>query len=87
MSPDGVHLNAEGHGLLARAILAEWGYDPDAKIDKKLLDVVGRRQTLMRDAWLSHIGHKRPGMKAGLPLKEAQAQAAQLEQKIRELTR
>ncbi len=85
MAPDGVHLNNEGHGLLARAILAAWGYDADKKLDPRLLEIVGRRQPLLRDAWLTHIGHKRPGTKQGVPLDEARAQAAELERKIQEL--
>lgn len=30
----------------------------------------------MGDAWLTAIGHKRPGMYDGLPLEEARAKAA-----------
>jgi hypothetical protein len=44
---------------------------------------VGKRQKLMLHAWLSHVGHQRPGIEAGLPLPEAEAQAAELRVEIR----
>src|SRR5690606_15025117 len=43
---------------------------------------VSQRGSLLHDAWLSHVGHDRPGVKAGLPLDEAQTKAAHLEQQI-----
>lgn len=85
LAPDGVHLNRAGHELLAGAILKAWGYDPQQQPDAKLLELAERRATLLRDAWLSHIGHQRPGMKAGLPLEQAERQAAELAATIGEL--
>lgn len=81
MSPDGVHVNPEGHRVLARAILGAWGVPPQ-KSDAELLQLVTRRQKLLHDAWLSHVGHKRPGVQPGVPLHKARAQAAELEQQI-----
>ncbi len=85
MSPDGVHVNNEGHVVLAKAILTaarvNFGGDPDSE----LLKLVDQKTRLLHDAWLSDVGHKRPGVKAGLPLKEAQKKAAELEVKIRQL--
>jgi len=43
---------------------------------------VTKRQSLLHDAWLGAIGHKRPGVKQGLPLEKAQAEAKQLAAKI-----
>jgi hypothetical protein len=37
------------------------------------------------DAWLAEIGHRRPGGTPGLPLPEAKAKAAQIEEQIRAL--
>ena len=85
MSPDGVHLNRQGHDVIAKAILTAWGYDGQAKIDGRLLKLVEQRELLLRDAWLSHIGHKRPGVKKGKPLKEARAEARKLDQQIEAL--
>jgi len=36
------------------------------------------RILLLRDAWLTHTGHTRPGLPTGLPLDEAQARASEL---------
>ena len=85
--PDGVHPNAEGHRILARTILDAWCIDQAKPVNDKLQQLVNQRQSLLHDAWLSHVGHKRPGTKAGLPLKEAQAKAAAIGEKIAVLTR
>ncbi|MFP6674443.1 MAG: SGNH/GDSL hydrolase family protein [Pirellulaceae bacterium] len=81
MSPDGVHVNHEGHTVLARAILDAWGY-PVREVPPDLLALVVERQKLMHDAWLSHVGHKRPGMKAGLPIDEARKRSQLIQQRI-----
>lgn len=78
MSGDGVHFNEVGHSIIARALLREWGFDPDAAVDPEVQKLVSQRQTLLRDAWLSHCGYIRPNTRAGLPLEEAQAKAAEL---------
>jgi len=87
MSPDGVHLNREGHRILAAAILKAWGYSDSIPQNKTLLGLVEQREVLLRDAWLTRVGHKRPGVKAGLPWDKARSQAAELEQKIQALIR
>lgn len=84
MSPDGVHVNDEGHRVLAAAILKALGYESTAP-NKLLLDLVEARQKLRHDAWLAHVGHKRPGVKAGLPVEQAEAKAAELDRQIAEL--
>ena len=81
MSPDGVHVNHEGHTVLAQAILDAWGY-PAREVPPDLLALVVERQKLMHDAWLSHVGHKRPGMKAGLPIDEARKRSQLIQQRI-----
>ena len=87
MSPDGVHLNREGHRILAAAILKAWGYSDSIPQNKTLMGLVEQREVLLRDAWLTRVGHKRPGVKAGLPWDKARLQAAALEQKINALVR
>jgi len=86
MSPDGVHVNHEGHRVLADAILTALGYEP-TEASKELLMLVGARQKILHDSWLSHVGHKRPAVKAGLPLEQAVAEAKELDRKIAELNR
>ncbi len=93
-SKDGVHPDALGHAVIARAILAAWGLRPDdgellahlaTHPDGELLTLVRTRRKLLMHAWLTATGHTRPGVPAGLPLAEANAQAAVIGQKIRTL--
>jgi len=54
---------------------------------EQLLKLIQQRQAIMKDAWLTATGHQRPGMSKGLPLPEAEAKAAELDRKIRELAK
>ena len=86
LSPDGIHPNALGHRLLGQTVAKACGLkhiEPSAE----LLKAVTQKTSLMHDAWLTHVGHERPGTKAGLPLKEANAQAAELEKIINQLVK
>lgn len=87
VSPDGIHPNAEGHRLLGETILKAWGLPNTVEPDAKLLGLVHKRTNLLHDAWLSAVGHKRPGVRAGLPLPEAQAKAAELDKQIDEMVK
>jgi len=81
VSPDGVHLNEEGHRVLANTILQAWGMGEPEPVPPRLLKLVAERQRLLHDAWLSHVGHKRPDVPPGLPLNEALQRAAEIEKK------
>ncbi len=81
MSPDGVHVNQEGHRVLAAAILDALGHAPPEP-SRELLKLVEQRQKLRHAAWLSHVGHLRPGVKPGLPIDQAEAQAAEIDEQI-----
>lgn len=87
VASDGVHMNAVGHRVMAKAILKAWGIsewmEPQAPLD----ELVRRKERLLHDSWLSDVGHKRPGVKPGLPLSEANLQATQLNQQIQVLVR
>lgn len=96
LAGDGVHPNDIGQWLIARPLLLHWGApaaeiadaaDGDAVIaaspnGKEILALVFQRQNILRDAWLSKAGHKRPGIKPGLPLEEAEAKAKEINAKI-----
>ena len=86
MSGDGVHFNEIGHEVLADAILKAWGETPIA-VPSKIAELAAERTTILRDAWLSHVGHERPGVKPGKPIAEAQARALELEQEMARLAR
>ncbi len=91
LARDGVHPGDFGHWLIAREILRHFGArdldDADSAAGMaaghphgpRILELVTRRQVLLRDAWLTATGHRRPGVRAGLPLAEAEAQARALE--------
>ena len=54
--------------------------------DTELMKLISRRQSLLHDAWLSEVGHQRPGVKPGLPIEQAKTEAADLEKRIDALT-
>jgi lysophospholipase L1-like esterase len=85
MSGDGVHLDEPGHRILANVILAAWGYQKTPERNADLLKLVHQRQNGLHAAWMSHVGHKRPGVKPGLPMEEALEVANEQNQRIVEL--
>ena len=97
-APDGVHLNETGHRLIARQILTAYGIEPEIMPElnpivrksssnsrQQLEDLVRDRQRLMKDAWLTEVGHKRPGMTKGVPIAEALQQAEEKNKALRSL--
>ncbi len=98
LAGDGVHMNATGHWLAAQQLLLAL-QAPPAEINKaksadellksyphglEILKLTQQRNHLLRDAWLSSTGHKRPGITAGLPLEEAEKKATELTTRIKE---
>ncbi len=95
--PDGVHPNEAGHWFIARQLIA-WAGDEKASaaatpaemlalydVPAAALPLVQKRVNLLRDAYVAAAGHKRPGVAAGLPVAEAEAQAARLTEQIHAL--
>lgn len=97
LAEDGVHPGEVGHWIMAKQVLLYLGEKqvakagtpksalPDRTSSEAVFKLVQQRQTLMKDAWLTATKHKRPEMKVGLPLEEAQKKAAEIEQEIRAL--
>lgn len=97
LSSDGVHPNEVGHWIMARQILLYLGCDEVAnapgaeqslsksKNGAEILKLVSERQNMLRDAWLTSTGHKRPGMPVGLPLDEALKKSDEMGQRINTL--
>jgi lysophospholipase L1-like esterase len=91
---DGVHPDGAGHWVMAKQILLYLGAKdvenaatPAAMVaanahGDEILKLVKEREELLRDAWLNYCGFKRPGVKAGLPVPEAEAKAAELDKQI-----
>ncbi len=97
LAKDGVHPNDTGHWIMAKQLLLYLGEEQVSKANsmeevvsqstngKEILKLVEERQKIMKDAWLTSIGHNRPGMNVGLPLKEALGKSEMLEKEIRNL--
>lgn len=88
---DGIHPDSAGHWVMAQQILKAWGVKCEATLDDliqpqgrlaALHKLVAQRLHLRSDAWLTACGHKRPGVKPGLPLEEAERKAAELTPQI-----
>lgn len=95
LASDGVHPGNEGHWIMARAVLLYLGEKKVAEANDittainnpkttDILKLVSQRQAIMKDAWLTAAGHKRP-MTPGLPLAEAQEKAKGLDQQIKDV--
>lgn len=94
LTRDGVHPTSEGHWIMAKELLLAFGCTKIAKdiaIEKalqnykkgnRLFSLIQKRQQLMKDAWLTNIGHKRPNMKKGTPLNIAKKQYIDIESEI-----
>ena len=90
--PDAVHPNKSGHWFIAQQLIGSFGGDkefadtPEQEFDSDTLRLVEKRMTLLRDAYLSAAGHKRPGIRKGMPLRAAKAAAAEITQQLRSAT-
>jgi lysophospholipase L1-like esterase len=94
---DGVHPNELGHWIMAKQVLLSLGVREVFKAEsirdtfssfpnlESILIHVKERQKMMKDSWLTAVGHKRPGMNIGLPLNEALNKSEILENKIQKL--
>ncbi len=80
---DGVHPGDEGHRFIADSITRQlW---PILKLpgsptlpDPSSLDILKRRDEVLKHAWLTKTGHKRPGVPVGMPLDQAEVMATKL---------
>ena len=94
---DGVHPNEQGHWFIASRLLDWFGDEVAASastpqemlaahgVHAEALPLVRRRVNILRDAYVSAAGHKRPGVAAGAPIPEAEKEAEELSRRIREL--
>lgn len=82
LAADGVHLNAAGHHVMANAILTKWGLPSPEAASPEMQKLIRQKERMLHDAWLSEVGHNRPGMKDGLPIAEALQKAAELDAKL-----
>ncbi|MEE3373270.1 MAG: SGNH/GDSL hydrolase family protein [Planctomycetota bacterium] len=78
LAPDGVHPNPLGQRMIGETVLRAWGISKTKEPGAELASLMQRRMEILHDAWLTAVGHKRPGVKKGLPLQTARKQAATL---------
>ncbi len=71
MSADGVHIDVAGHLVMAECVAKACGITWSTN-DKNLFDLTEKNTKWLHDAWLSKVGHLRPGMAKGKPLAEAE---------------
>ena len=80
---DGVHPGEDGHRFIADSITRQlWSIlklsgKPEVPA-KTALAILRERNQLLKHAWLSHTRHTRPGVPQGLPMVQANAEAAKL---------
>lgn len=84
VAPDGIHPNGAGHQVIARAILDAWGVVGAAEVPGEVLAAITRRNQTLHDAYLTAVGHKRPGVADGVSVEEARALEKQLLDQISE---
>lgn len=94
---DGVHPNSLGHWIMTRSILAGLGFteaitanDAQAAFakfnqQKKVMELIEKRQAIMKDAWLSYTVHTRPMMPQGISFKKAAKQYREIHQRLQPL--
>ena len=68
---DAVHPGAEGHEVIAKAVIGWFGEDDQQQVSPQAAKLIQQRNQLLRDAYLSAAKHKRPGVRPGLPLDDA----------------
>jgi lysophospholipase L1-like esterase len=100
LAGDGVHIDANGHWIMAHEVLMHWGvpaddissprgskgvFKRDLLEGEQVLELVGKKQSILKAAWITETGHKRPGIAKGLPLDEANRKASEIDAEIRKL--
>ena len=80
---DNLHPCDEAHVFWARAVwddlapMMGWKSATPFAVEAKN-KLLKQSMVLLRDAWLTQVGHQRPGVPAGLPVEEAEIRSAQL---------
>lgn len=85
---DGVHPNEAGQRFIANVILRSWGYPAIETWEQRssrfsdALKRIHEKHDLLRFAWLSHVGHKRPGVPKGETLESVTNKVKSLDESI-----
>jgi lysophospholipase L1-like esterase len=99
LAKDGIHPDETGHFLIAKHLLFSLGEKElsyhnniqetlqNYRNSTEILNLGAKKQAILKDAWLTQIGHKRPGMNKGLPMKEANQLIIEISKQISQLVR
>jgi lysophospholipase L1-like esterase len=82
VAADGVHCDTNGHRSIAEVVLKAWGISSMVPVTPEMTELINQKGTVIHDSWLSHVGHKRPGVAPGLPPKEAELKAAEIDGRL-----
>lgn len=97
LAKDGIHPNETGHWIMAKALLIFLGekeisqYSTANEVFVKfkngleIATLIEQKQTILKDSWLTTIGHKRPEMSKGLPLIKAKEKAKIIAAQLKKL--
>ena len=97
LAGDGVHLNETGHWQIALELLKALKLpvkkvpfaqaETESGVPKfaETLALIQKRQRILKDSWLTTIGHKRPGMNPGISIEEAKRQSLEIERQLKSL--
>jgi len=83
LAKDGVHPDAEGHWIMARAVLQAWGVSDPQAPRPDVLEIIHQKWQVLGPAWLARVGHK--GNPMPVDFEAASTTAAALENKARAL--
>ena len=90
--PDAVHPNLAGHWFMAGQLAGWFGDKKPSKVDSpdkifnaEVIELIGQRMSVRRNAYLTAAGHKRPGVKEGLPVSDAEKSAEAISMQLRDL--
>jgi hypothetical protein len=79
---------------MAREVIRELGGSAEvtapsnpSALPQPILTLVRQRQSILKDAWLTTVGHQRPGMSPGKPLPEAEQAAKEITAQLTKLIR
>jgi len=90
-SKDGVHFDNAGHKVFAAVVLKSLNFDEalehgEPKQNDAVLQLVRQRRKIQHLAWLTEVGHLRPGVQAGLPIDKANEKTKDISEKIDSMT-
>ncbi len=80
---DGVHFTDQGHLFVAQLFIRALGEEAKLDYNADTMKRVRQRLHVLRDAYLSEIGHLRPGVAVGKPLADAVAESIKIEAELR----